>query len=69
MDEITQRFTTQQLTIETTQQVEAWKTNFRACAESICKKIPDCRERAIALTKLEECSFFITAALVRHQQQ
>lgn len=69
MDEIKQRFTTQQLTIDTTQQVEAWKTNFRACAEAIYDKVPECRERSIALTKLEECSFFVTAALARHQQQ
>lgn len=68
-DEIIQRFTTQQLTVETAQQVEAWKTNFRSCAVAIAKKVPNCRERSLALTALEEASMWVTAALARNQQE
>ena len=68
MDEIRKRFTTVQLNIETAQQVEVWQTNFRSCAEAMVQKIPECRERSLALTALEEANHWVKAALEHSQE-
>jgi hypothetical protein len=40
-----------------------------ALGDDIQAGVPECRERSLALTKLEEASFWVQAAIARNQTQ
>jgi hypothetical protein len=46
--------------------MEALRELALAHAQGMAQLVPDSRERAIALTKVEEASFFANAAIARH---
>lgn len=43
------------------------RDEFRVAAEFVCEVMPPCRERATALTKLEEAMFWANAGIARNQ--
>ena len=45
--------------------IEHFRTTVKAMANAIIEFAPKCREQSIALTKLEEMSFYGIAAIVR----
>lgn len=44
---------------------EALRYCLRLAAEDIDKTVPDCREKSLAITKVEEAMFWANAALAR----
>ena len=44
-----------------------WRSYFLNAAHRIDRELPDGREKSLALTKLEECSFWVHADIARRQ--
>lgn len=56
-------------TPEAQRKIEHFRTTAKAMANAIIEFTPQSREQSIALTKLEEMSFFAIAAIVRNNIQ
>lgn len=65
MKDIENRFTYHQPTPEKTRMYEHLRYLGKDLAEAICERCPGGRERALALTKLEEAIFWANAGIAR----
>ena len=47
--------------------MDIYRNSFLQLAEEIMEDVPDCRERSLALTKLEEASMWLNKAIVNNE--
>lgn len=60
-------FQSHKMSDETLEKSETMRNRFEDMYNNIMFFCPDSRERSLALTKLEESSFWVNACLSRHQ--
>lgn len=67
--ELMSRFESHELSDDATDAVAATRAKVKTLANHINKKVPDSREKSLALTHLELVSFWANAATARNQDQ
>lgn len=65
--DISRRFQTHTLTPIEQRHLDRLRSEAEALALAIYEITPSSREQSLALTKLEECSFWTSAAIARNQ--
>lgn len=60
-------FQSHKMSEETLAKSEDMRTRFENVYDNIIRLCPESRERSLALTKLEESSFWVNACLSRYQ--
>lgn len=63
----TDRFLPFTLSDEATERLRQLRHGFIGLAAILTRNAPDSREKSLAMTKLEESSFWAAAAISRHQ--
>ena len=63
--ELENRFVSHNMNYGQVSRSNDFRQRFITLAQEINLAMPDSREKATALTKLEECSFFVTAGIAR----
>lgn len=66
-EELEKRFTYHPPTGNQANRYAFTREDAKKLAEAIVKRCPDSRERALALTKLEECVMWANAAIARNE--
>jgi len=67
-EEIEHRFNAHELTPTAEKKVERLRRLFKAMAKEVNKLCPDSREQSLAITNLEQSSFWANAALSRYDE-
>lgn len=65
--DLTNRFAYHPPSVQHTQRHEFARVVVRATADELDACAPDCREKSLAVTALEEALFWINAAIARHE--
>lgn len=47
--------------------MDTYRGTFQQFADIIMEEIPDCRERSLAITKLEEASMWLNKAIINNE--
>lgn len=66
-EELTTRFTYHAPTPADVEKMIGIRHLSHSIAEQIMAHVPECRERSLALTKLEECVFWANAGIARRK--
>lgn len=63
IDELTARFTAHPTSHDVGRSIDHLRNEFRLLAIEVLDTMPHCRERSLALTKLEEASMWVSKGL------